>query len=193
MLRPVALLIAMNWLLVNDHCNPLVSFTMHGYTCIISTIKILQGNDFCGFCFILKNWYSQQAQWTVKNDILYCILSHIAHCIMLIICAGDIARYLRGKQRGFSQPKPAMKVWFIHWVLSYSHFLQPSEFNASIEWSSVYQTARPYDPYLIPLPIRMGRCGNKEIPPAALHNAELLKVSLIIEIHKDVIGKYLKI
>lgn len=55
--------------------------------------------------------------------------------------------------------------------------MQPSEFNASIEWSSVYQTAKPYDPYLIPLPIRMGRSGSKEIPPAALHNAELLKVS----------------
>lgn len=46
----------------------------------------------------------------------------------------------------------------------------------------MYQTARPYDPYLIPLPIRMGRAGSKEIPPAALHNAELLKVSQIIEV-----------
>ena len=45
----------------------------------------------------------------------------------------------------------------------------------------MYQTARPYDPYLIPLPIRMGRVGSKEIPPGALHNTELLKVSLTIE------------
>jgi len=53
---------------------------------------------------------------------------------------------------------------------------QPSEFNANIEWSSVFQTARPYDPYLIPIPICMGRQDKGELPPPALNNAELLKV-----------------
>jgi len=62
-------------------------------------------------------------------------------------------------------------------VITYA--TQPSEFNANIEWSSVYQTARPYDPYLIPIPICMGRRKTGELPSPALNNAELLKVCLM--------------
>jgi hypothetical protein len=56
-------------------------------------------------------------------------------------------------------------------------FLKPGDVNPTAEWSSLYQTARAYDPYLIPVPIRMGRPGPGELPPVALGNIELLKVS----------------
>ena len=45
-----------------------------------------------------------------------------------------------------------------------------------MEWPSVYQVPRPFDPFLIPLPIRMGRPGPGEVPPVAVGNPELLKV-----------------
>jgi len=48
--------------------------------------------------------------------------------------------------------------------------------NLNAEWSSVAQTARPYDPYLIPLPLRMGRAERGEVPPVAKGNLELMKV-----------------
>jgi len=60
---------------------------------------------------------------------------------------------------------------------------QPSDFNANIEWSSVFQTARPYDPYLIPIPICMGRQDKGELPPPALNNAELLKVCFVFYVY----------
>ncbi len=45
------------------------------------------------------------------------------------------------------------------------------------DWSSLYQAPRPYDPYVIPLPIRMGRPEKGKVPPPAVGNLELMKVS----------------
>lgn len=50
----------------------------------------------------------------------------------------------------------------------------------------MYQSARPFDPYLIPLPIRMGRPGPGEVPPPAIGNTELLKVNIMIFIRKEI-------
>lgn len=55
----------------------------------------------------------------------------------------------------------------------------------------MYQSARPFDPYLIPLPIRMGRPGPGEVPPPAIGNTELLKVNIMIFISTNyTIGGY---
>ena len=48
--------------------------------------------------------------------------------------------------------------------------------NPDAEWSSVYTRPRPFDPYLIPLPVRMGRAEKGDITPPALGNLELMKV-----------------
>ena len=47
--------------------------------------------------------------------------------------------------------------------------------NPDAEWSSVFHGSRPFDPYLIPLPIRMGRAVTGSVPPPALGNLELMK------------------
>ena len=54
--------------------------------------------------------------------------------------------------------------------------LQPQDVNPDAEWSSVFHGSRPFDPYLIPLPIRMGRAVTGSVPPPALGNLELMKV-----------------
>ena len=48
--------------------------------------------------------------------------------------------------------------------------------NPDAEWSSVYTRPRPFDPYLIPLPVRMGHAEKGDITPPALGNLELMKV-----------------
>ena len=48
--------------------------------------------------------------------------------------------------------------------------------NPDSEWSSVYTRPRPFDPYLIPLPIRMGRAEKDDVMPPAVGNLELMKV-----------------
>ena len=55
---------------------------------------------------------------------------------------------------------------------------QPQEVNPDAEWASVFHSARPFNPYHIPLPIRMGRAEPGSAPPAALGNLELMKVSM---------------
>jgi len=97
----------------------------------------------------------------------------------------------------YVQPKALMKV-LVHFMSSLVSILwddficechdvmllsQPSDFNANIEWSSVFQTARPYDPYLIPIPICMGRQDKGELPPPALNNAELIKVRFVFYVY----------
>ncbi len=47
------------------------------------------------------------------------------------------------------------------------------------DWTSIYQAQRPFDPYVIPLPIRMGRPEKGKVPPPAIGNLELMKVSIL--------------
>lgn len=47
------------------------------------------------------------------------------------------------------------------------------------DWPSIYQAQRPFDPYVIPLPIRMGRPEKGKVPPPAIANLELMKVSCL--------------
>ena len=87
------------------------------------TVKISR-NKFCCLCpskIDILNWLNEII---IKSEFLYCILHHMLpqcsyHSQMLIMSAGDIARYLRSKQRGFSQSRPAMKVWLFECVLSF--------------------------------------------------------------------------
>ena len=53
---------------------------------------------------------------------------------------------------------------------------QPQDVNTDAGWSSVIHGSRPFDPYLIPLSIRMGRAVTGSVPPPALGNLELMKV-----------------
>lgn len=55
-------------------------------------------------------------------------------------------------------------------------YLQPSKVNTEAEWSSVCTRPRPFDPYLMPIPIRMGRAEKGSITPPAIGNLELMKV-----------------
>ena len=48
--------------------------------------------------------------------------------------------------------------------------------NTDVDWPSVYTRPRPFDPYLIPLPIRMGRAEKGNVVPPAIGNLELIKV-----------------
>ena len=48
--------------------------------------------------------------------------------------------------------------------------------NPDIEWSSVYTRPRPFDPYIIPLSVRMGRAEKGSVTPPAVGNLELIKV-----------------
>lgn len=68
-------------------------------------------------------------------------------------------------------------------------YLKPSEFNPNADWSSVFQAAQPFDPFLVPLPLRMGRPPAGELPPPAVNNAELLKITNFLHLTPPAIEK----
>ena len=53
---------------------------------------------------------------------------------------------------------------------------QPQDVNPESDWSTVFHAAQPFNPYHIPLPMRMGRAETGSVPPPALGNLELIKV-----------------
>lgn len=57
-------------------------------------------------------------------------------------------------------------------------------------WSSVAQVARPYDPCVIPLPIRMGRAEKGSVSPAAKANLELMKIPNFFHLTPPAIEKH---
>ncbi|XP_064397999.1 small ribosomal subunit protein mS35-like [Halichondria panicea] len=64
--------------------------------------------------------------------------------------------------------------------------------NMISDWSSLYQAQRPYDPYIIPLPIRMGRPEKGKVPPPAVGNLELMKIPNFFHLTPIAIQKHCK-
>lgn len=62
--------------------------------------------------------------------------------------------------------------------------------NMSSSWPSLYQSQRPFDPYVIPLPIRMGRAEKGSVPPPAVGNLELMKIPNFFHLTPTAIHKH---
>ncbi|XP_003383405.1 PREDICTED: 28S ribosomal protein S35, mitochondrial-like [Amphimedon queenslandica] len=101
----------------------------------------------------------------------------------------------RGPVRGFRKgtrthnKKDDKKPRFFEPLISYNK-MKPHKFNEGVEWSSVCQTARPFDPYLIPLSLRMGRPPKGEVPPPVEGNHELLKIPNFFHLTPPAIEKH---
>lgn len=62
-----------------------------------------------------------------------------------------------------------------------------------LDWSTIYQTAASYNPYVIPLHIRMGRAQHdkkKDVPPSDMGNVELLKIPNFFHLTPPAIKKH---
>lgn len=97
--------------------------------------------------------------------------------------SASLSKKEQGKRGVPGRPRPQgrrRKKQSITWVP-----WKPREVNPDAPWSSVYHVAQSFDPYLIPIPLRMGRPdrGRAEnasdsgiVPPPAIGNLELMKI-----------------
>lgn len=94
---------------------------------------------------------------------------------------------IKGKKRPTGKRR---RLPFSRIALSRYQQSESQSFNEDNEWSSVHQTSRPFDPYLIKIPVRMGRPQPGEIPPLAITTPEILKIPNFFHLTPPAIQKH---